>query len=558
LAQSRNSARAARASAEEEARQRATQLRIASADLPLDQFIASVPSELIELTGAEGAVFERLQDHELVYAAAAGLLRSQLGFRMPAAGSLSGECLARMEVLVSADTDLDPRVNGAACRATGIRSMVVAPVISGKTALGVLKIAASQPGALSPAQATALEVAAEVVASAMARQMSKEAAEAANRAKSEFLANMSHEIRTPLNGVVGMADLLAKSDLPPREREMAEVIRTSGETLNGLLSDILDLAKVEAGQMSVRTEPVKIADLLKGVVALYRMKAEERGLRIALDYDPELEQRFQADPVRVRQVLTNLVSNAVKFTREGTVRVTAKRTLQGMLRAEVRDTGVGFDDTLADRIFGRFQQADGTITRQFGGTGLGLAISRQLVDLMGGDIGCSSQPGQGSTFWFEIPLPLAAEAAAPASVAAPEIEHMLRVLVVDDHPTNRKVAQMILSHAGAEVFEAENGLEALEMIGRDAFDLILMDVQMPVMDGLTATVELRRREAEQDLPRTPVLMLSANAMPDQIAASLAAGADGHVAKPITAAELLIAASQAMDKAAPPEPILATR
>jgi signal transduction histidine kinase/AmiR/NasT family two-component response regulator len=379
-------------------------------------------------------------------------------------------------------------------------------------------------------------------------RVARRRAEAANLSKSEFLANMSHEIRTPLNGIVAMADTLARAEMKPREKEMVEVIRSSGVTLERLLSDILDSARIESGNVTIETAPFHLGDTARGVGMLWAQRAEEKAVTLEVAIDPALDQVVSGDPVRFRQILTNLISNALKFTDEGMVRMAGEMTESGLARFTVSDTGVGFDDAEKGRIFGRFQQADGSITRRFGGTGLGLAISRDLSELMGGTLDCSSRPGEGATFWFELPLP-ECEAAAPIEVASvstgegfqDEEGRPLRILLADDHPANRKVVEIMLAESAVELIPVENGQEAVEAysasLDGEAFDLILMDMQMPVMDGLTATAAIRALEADKAASRIPIIMLTANALAEHVAAGQAAGADGHLAKPITLASL---------------------
>ena len=382
---------------------------------------------------------------------------------------------------------------------------------------------------------------------ARALRRARQNAEAANTAKSEFLANMSHEIRTPLNGVVAVADMLARADLGAREQEMVEIIRSSGDTLQRLLSDVLDLARIESGKITIESAPFHVGEMVRGVAALSQLRCEEKGVLLTVAIAPDLDGLVSGDMVRVRQVVTNFLSNAVKFTEAGSIQVTAERTGSGMARFTVVDTGVGFDPASKGRVMGRFQQADSSITRRFGGTGLGLAICAELAGLMGGLVDCESTPGKGALFWMELPLPPAeVEAAAPLpSSAAPDEGGRLRILVADDHPTNRRVLELML-HDVADLVSAENGREALDALAAGpAFDLVLMDMQMPVMDGLTAVREIRRLEAAQVRPRLPVIMLTANAMPEHIADAAAAGADLHLGKPFTAETLFDAIGEAV-------------
>ena len=383
-------------------------------------------------------------------------------------------------------------------------------------------------------------------------RLARRAAEAASRSKSDFLANMSHEIRTPLNGVVAMADALSRSDLGPREREMVDIVRSSSGTLERLLSDILDTAKIESGQITIEPAPFHLADVVRETASLWRPKAEAKGVALEVEIPAGAERLVHGDVVRVRQVLTNLVSNALKFTAAGEVRLSVEDRADDRVRFTVADTGVGFEPEQKARIFGRFHQADGSITRRFGGTGLGLAISRELAELMGGGLDCESEPGIGSRFWFEAPLPLAEAAGAGAS-PGPDADAGavgLRILLADDHPANRKVIEVLLSGTDTDLVCVADGQEALDAFRDGAFDLVLMDMQMPVMDGLTATAGIRAIEAGRGGGRTPVLMLTANAMPDHIEAGRQAGSDGHLAKPVTMATLFAGISQVLAVAEP--------
>jgi signal transduction histidine kinase/ActR/RegA family two-component response regulator len=371
-------------------------------------------------------------------------------------------------------------------------------------------------------------------------------AEAANRAKSEFLANMSHEIRTPLNGVVAVADTLCRRNLAPEEREMAELIRSSGQTLELLLSDILDLAKIESGRLSIEAASFHLADLVRSAATLAQFAAAEKGLAFRLEIAPDLEQTVLGDPVRVRQVLTNLLSNAVKFTAKGQVAITASRSNDARVRIEVADTGVGFDTADYDQIFGRFQQADGSIVRRFGGAGLGLSISRTLAELMGGILDGNGAPGEGARFWLELPLePHQGAVVVTEATGEISLDRPLRILLADDHPTNRKVVRLLLSAAAVDIVEAEDGAQALAALDQGRFDVVLMDMQMPVMDGLTAVREIRRREAGDGRAAMPIIMLTANALAEHVEQAAAAGANLHLTKPVKAAGLFAAIDQVL-------------
>jgi signal transduction histidine kinase/ActR/RegA family two-component response regulator len=379
----------------------------------------------------------------------------------------------------------------------------------------------------------------------------RRSAEAANRAKSEFLANMSHEIRTPLNGVVAVADMLARAELKPKEHEMVEIIRSSGDTLQRLLSDILDLARIESGKITIETAPFHAGDMVRDVCALSELRCDEKGVHLEVSISPDIDGVVAGDLVRVRQVLTNFLSNAVKFTDRGSITVTAERTIAGLARFTVADTGVGFNPADKARVLGRFQQADSSITRKFGGTGLGLAICCELAELMGGKVDCASRPGEGSRFWLELPLePAQADDAAAAAEAseAPARDGVLRVLLADDHPTNRKVVELMLGGGLADLVSVEDGQQALDTLAQGRFDLVLMDMQMPVMDGLTAVREIRKREAQAGARAIPIVMLTANALPEHVAEAHKAGADRHLGKPFTAQQLFEAIGEVLEAA----------
>jgi CheY-like chemotaxis protein len=344
---------------------------------------------------------------------------------------------------------------------------------------------------------------------------------------------MSHELRTPLNGVVAVSDLLAKEQTTERGRQMAELVRASGRLLEQVLTDILDISRIEAGQLPINLAAFDLAACVATIAALHRASAEAKGLEFVVRVDEAANGWRQGDDVRISQILSNLLSNAVKFTTEG--RVALDVTTDGSAtRFTVTDSGVGFSADFQAKLFSRFEQADGSITRRFGGSGLGLAISSSLAEMMGGTIEAQSEPGQGSVFSVTLPLETVAapEAAGDAAEAAGQDLSAMKILVAEDHPTNRTVVSLILEPFGVELTLVEDGRQAVDAVERETFDLILMDLQMPVLDGLSAAREIRALETALGLARTPIVALSANALPEHIAQARAAGMDEHLAKPI--------------------------
>ena len=369
-------------------------------------------------------------------------------------------------------------------------------------------------------------------------------AEEASRAKGEFLANMSHEIRTPLNAIIGMSELLENDPRSPDAREFLETIRSSGVTLLQLINDILDVSKIEAGQLKLESAPFDPRECMAACIATVAVAAKVRGLQTSVDVAPAVPAMVLGDALRLRQVVVNLLSNAVKFTEKGGIELRVTPGAEGTIVFEVRDTGIGIRPEDYDKLFRDFSQVDASTSRRYGGTGLGLAITRRLVEMMGGTITFDSKSGQGSTFRVEIPFATAAPVAASASVPpmqdAPLDETFaarfpLKLLIVEDNPVNQRVAAVMLKRLGYEPVLTANGQEALETFATGPFDVVFMDVQMPVMDGLEATKNLRARYPGEDAPW--IVALTANAMHGESDACLVAGMDDYIAKPVRQEQL---------------------
>ncbi|OYU69193.1 MAG: hypothetical protein CFE28_03760 [Alphaproteobacteria bacterium PA2] len=378
----------------------------------------------------------------------------------------------------------------------------------------------------------------------------KDMADSANIAKSQFLANMSHEIRTPLNGILGMAQVMARRELSPDQAERLTIIRDSGQSLLTVLNDVLDFSKIEAGRLEIDNHEFDVVDAMEVACSTFSPLASQKGVALKLEVERDARGIWLGDGARLRQVIANLVSNAVKFTNAGEIVVRVEATVLG-LKFVVRDTGMGIPKDRINDLFQKFSQVDASTTRRFGGTGLGLAISRELVTLMGGRMTLTSEVGEGSTFAFNLPLKRCSVVTTDAVTAESQDVCFegppVRILAAEDNDTNQLILKALLEPMNVALTLVGNGREAVEAVKTGAFDVVLMDIQMPEMNGVEATTTIRAWEAEEGVPRTPILALSANVMSHHVLEYKRAGMSGTVPKPIEVGKMMTAIAQALDE-----------
>lgn len=553
------------------------QMQITKCANNLNQAMDVATKTIQKLTHAEGATIEMVEGDRMVYRATSGSLESFLGFSVPVDGSLSGTCVKEGKLLYTKDTHTDDRVDREACIKVNARSMIVMPLRYKEEDVGVLKLISKEEDFFGKEAICILALISEMLSITMynaiamtsetnelenvkqrinelidqnsSLYIAKDLAEAKMEAKGVFLANMSHEIRTPMNAILGFVDRLIKEDLTPKQMQMLQIVKSSGKSLLSIINDILDFSKIESGKISIESHNCNFVNLANEVHTLFQESCYAKQIVFRNEFSSEIPQCIVSDEIRLKQVISNLTSNAVKFTPEGGEILLSSEydSKNETITCSVSDNGTGIAQENLEKIFTAFEQEHDSTARKFGGTGLGLSISSKIIALLGGTLQVESTLGEGSRFYFTIPVKPCAETDFKDFKEHVELSHNIelrgKILVVEDNKVNQLLIQSILEDYDITFEIANDGVEAVKVFKDHCYDLILMDENMPNMNGVVATQVIRRYEAEHSLEKTPIIAVSANAFSEDKARFKNAGMDDCITKPYTERDVVLKLQQ---------------